>query len=312
MVGQQSVWDNMLSPGQSRKRTGRGADSTSEPEIYGKKPKIGKFERIKSETKALLLQYFVSPLSAIRDVREFRDSLLLSDPKNKDYIQASFDDFGRDINDYSLGQINELLTRTDAKPIFMASMTYGSRDDSLSWIEDLLKFQFNDDEDLICKFLFDLVNILDKNVPKLNAFCVHSPPSGGKNFFFDMIFALCLNYGQLGQANRNNVFAFQEAPNKRVLLWNEPNYESALTDTLKLMFGGDPYTVRVKHNLDTHVRRTPIIILTNNIVPFMTDAAFRDRLVQYKWKSAPMLKNIDTKPHPLAFFDLLNKYNVIF
>lgn len=245
-------------------------------------------------------------------MREFRDNILLSDPKNKDYVQASFDDFGRDLNEWTLRQFYNVLSDDIAQPQFMVSMNYADMSLSVTVVDDLLRYQFNDEEVEITKFLSDLVNVIDKKVPKLNAFCVISPPSGGKNFFFDMIFALCLNYGQLGQANRNNVFAFQEAPNKRILLWNEPNYESALTDTIKLMFGGDPYTVRVKHSLDTHVKRTPVIILTNNIVPFMTDTAFRDRMVQYRWKTAPLLKDFVLKPFPLAFFEILKKYNVDF
>ena len=127
-----------------------------------------------------------------------------------------------------------------------------------------------------------------------------------------MIFAICLNYGQLGQANRHNVFAFQEAPNKRILVWNEPNYESSLTDTIKMMMGGDPYTVRVKHSMDTHVRRTPVIILTNNEVPFLAEKAFADRIVKFKWLAAPFLKDVEFKPYPMAFFDLLMKYNINF
>lgn len=184
--------------------------------------------------------------------------------------------------------------------------------ESVQWIEKLLKFQFDDDDCLIGEFLINLVDVIDKNVPKRNSFIIHSPASGGKNFFIDMICGIVMCYGQLGQANKNNLFAFQEAPNKRLLLWNEPNYESSLTDTIKMMLGGDPYTVRVKHNLDTHVKRTPIIILTNNVVDFMHDIAFKDRIFIYKWKVAEILKDCQMKPHPQSFFEILIKYNIKF
>lgn len=115
-----------------------------------------------------------------------------------------------------------------------------------------------------------------------------------------------------GMANRHNTFAFQEAPNKRLLLWNEPNYESALTDTLKMMFAGDPFNVRVKHQSDTPVTRTPVIVLTNNVVPFMSDPAFNDRIKKYKWKAAQFLKQIDYKPIPIALFHVLDKYEIIY
>lgn len=296
---------------QTYKRTRRELDSTRNSEIYGKKPrKAGKFSYIRSQTKALLLKYYTCPVSAIQDVQEFRDDDTLCDPNNEKYLLAAFKDFGRDLMDYKLRDYFNILNKENINPLFITSMDYGNMEESLEWIDQLLKFQFNDDEEQICHFLTSLVDVIDKRLPKCNALCVKSPPSAGKNFFFDMIFAIILNYGQLGQANKHNVFAFQEAPNKRILLWNEPNYCSSLTDTIKMMLGGDPYTVRVKFSMDTHVKRTPVIILTNNVVNFMNDKAFKERIVKFEWKYAPFLKDIEMKPYPLSFFSLLNKYNI--
>lgn len=296
---------------QTNKRTRRAVDISSDDEVYGKKSKFpGKFSYIKSKTKALLLKYWCTPLSAIRNVDEFRNNNVLSDPKNKDYVLASFDDFGRDINNKSLREIKELLMA--GEPLFNVGTDYGTMEESLLWIDELIRFQCGDSDEEILHFLNSLVDILDKRLSKCNGLVIHSPPSAGKNFFMDMLFAIFMNYGQLGQANRHNVFAFQEAPNKRIILWNEPNYETCLTDTLKLMFAGDPYTVRVKHSMDTHVSRTPVIILTNRVVDFMVDIAFRDRLVIFYWHEAPQLKDIVKKPHPMSFYSLLDKYNITY
>lgn len=296
---------------QANKRPRRAIDGTNSDEIHGKRPKtLTKYAYIKLQTKTLLTKYYCSPISAIRDVKEFRDDTLLSDPKNKDYIQAAFDDFGKDLMELSMREIYNLIK--DYSPNFFLSMNYGSREESLEVIDNLIRYQCDDNDERICEFLTALIDILDKKIAKCNCLCIQSPPSSGKNFFFDMIFALCLNYGQFGSANKHNLFAFQEAPNKRVIVWNEPNYESSVIDVLKMMFAGDPYTVRVKHAMDTHVRRTPVIVLTNNHVSFMTDVAFRDRIIQFQWKAAPQLKDIEFKPYPLAFYDLLNKYNIEF
>lgn len=294
---------------QDDKRPRRAVVGSSNNSIYGKKPRQeGKYSYIKQQAKALLIKYYCSPVSAIRDMKEFRDDTLLSDPKNKDYIQAAFDDFGKDLMEMSLRDIYNLIHNNDPK--FFLSMNYGSKEESLEIIDTLIRFQCDDDDEKISIFLSAVVDIFDKKIPKCNCLLVQSPPSSGKNFFFDMLFAIAINYGQLGMANKHNVFAFQEAPNKRLILWNEPNYESAVTDTLKMMFAGDPYTVRVKHAMDTHVRRTPVFILTNNAVNFMHDTAFKDRIIQFRWKSAPFLRKVDFKPYPLCFFDLLNKYNI--
>lgn len=73
---------------------------------------------------------------------------------------------------------------------------------------------------------------------------------------------------------------------------------------------GDPYNVRVKFAQDTCVERTPVVVLTNNTVPFMADPAFADRIKQFNWQPAPFLKNVKYKPLPLCIFPLLNKYNI--
>lgn len=286
----------------------RFIDGVHEQKSY----RAGKFAIIRAQTKTLLRKYYVSPISAIKDISEFRTYDILNDPKNKDYIQAAFDDFGRDLNEFYLKDYYNLLTDPANNPIFNISTEYANIEESTGMINDLLKYQFNDDSDQITKFLMTLVDVLDKRIPKLNTLSVLAPPSSGKNFFFDMVLCIIQNYGQLGCANKFNNFAFQEAPNKRVLLWNEPNYERALTDTIKMMLGGDPYTVRVKHSADTHVRRTPVIVLTNNVVPFLTDPSFADRIAKYVWKAAPQLKDIDVKPYPMCFFEILMKYNIPF
>ena len=56
-------------------------------------------------------------------------------------------------------------------------MKYDNLEGSLNIIDELLKYQCNDDEGLIVEFLTNLVNVLDRRVPKLNAFLVMSPLS---------------------------------------------------------------------------------------------------------------------------------------
>lgn len=295
--------------GQRTKRDSGSICGYSGEEIYGKKAKSSStFTIIKEKTKILLLKYYCSPISSIKDINEFRNDDWLINPKNKDYVNVAIDDFGKDINNYSLSEIRLVLEK--GAPLFFTSMNYDTRENSFIIINDLLRYQFNDDVGEISCFLSNLVDIIDKKLPKTNTLSILSPPSAGKNFFFDMVFAICLNYGQLGFANKNNTFAFQDAPNKRIILWNEPNYESALTDTIKMMFAGDPYTVKVKHQSDCHVSRTPVIVLTNNFVPFLCDPAFNDRIIKYTWKAAPFLKDYEMKPYPMCLFDLFDYYNI--
>ena len=203
--------------------------------------------------------------------------------------------------------------------LFSVSKTYYTPEKSFEILNDLLKYQLGDDKNVIKAWLQTLVNVIDKqpdtypNInPKNNCFVVHSPPSAGKNFFFDTIFALLLNFGQLGTANKHNVFSFQDMANRRIVLWNEPNYSSDHTEHIKTIFEGGDTKARVKNQADTHVRRTPVIVLTNNIVPFMVEKAFKDRIFKCDWKTAPFLKELTLKPYPLAFFQILKEYEVFF
>lgn len=293
-------------------QTGEGTDDADEPTVYGKKrgaPR-DKFERVREQIQELLSKKHVSPLSAVLSLEEVYNNSFLCNPKHKDFINASLTTYSMKLVTFLLRDFENIICNVDASPVFIVGFEYYELGKSIEIIDNLLKFQFDDNNDEIVAFLQNLVNIIDRRIPKRNCIVIKSPPSGGKNFFFDMVLGIVCNYGQLGQANRNNVFAFQEAPNKRLLLWNEPNYESALTDTLKLMMAGDPFTVRVKHSIDTHVTRTPVIVLTNNDVDFMCDPAFKDRIYKYVWKRAPFLAEYTKKPIPVTFFKILNKYNI--
>nr|QTZ83179.1 MAG: nonstructural protein [Phoenicurus auroreus ambidensovirus] len=191
------------------------------------------------------------------------------------------------------------------------SPLYYSVEDSVEILTKFLNFQFQDNRECIVEFLTTVYNVCERKIPKLNSVCVLSEPSGGKNFFFDMILAFYWNKGQLGNPNKNNTFAYQECVNKRILLWNEPNYESAETDMLKMVLGGDNYTAKVKYKNDCAVYRTPVIVLTNKTVPFMIDPAFADRCKVYCWNTCPMLREVGSKPIPVAWIDLLEKYSIL-
>ncbi len=139
---------------------------------------------------------------------------------------------------------------------------------------------------------------------------IHSPPSAGKNFFFDAIKDYYLNCGHLCNANKFNNFPFQDAEGRRIVLWNEPNYSPEFLEPIKEILGGDSTSVNVKYQHDTPVYRTPVIVLTNNKVSFMNHQAFRDRIKVFNWQAAPFLVEYNKKPNPLAVYHFLDKYLV--
>lgn len=301
--------NNLFEEGQRDQKNSGNSSQSSWIYVRGK---ATKFDYIYEKIQALLEKYPCTPLQAIRLHHEYRQYRVLLDPKYYRMVDAAIEDFGLRLNNYSLRDFYIFYTKEGCEPVFDPSKLYYGIEESLEVIDDLMKFQFNDDEDQIRGFLDMIVTIFDKKLPKMNTLCIHGPPSAGKNFFFDMIFAISVNTGQLTIANKHNNFAFQEAPNKRLLIWNEPNYCSSYTDLIKMITGGDSYVVRVKSKPDTPVQRTPVFVLTNNTVNFMFEVAFAERVKTYKWKKPTWLKDYNKKPHPLSFFSLLNKYNIEF
>lgn len=279
-----------------------------------------KWHRIQSKVEELLEKTAISPLEGIKAETCFLEDEDLTNPRNRLEVDEAIRIWSHKINNWSLSKFEKMYEKSDVEHLkFSVSKTYYDIEESFKILDNLLKFQFSDDEKKIIKFLQILVNVIDKQPdgypdinPKNNCIVVLSPPSAGKNFFFDTIFALLLNFGQLGSANKHNVFSFQDMANRRIVLWNEPNYSSDQTEHIKTIFEGGDTKARVKNQADTHVKRTPVIVLTNNVVNFMVETAFKDRIQKFTWQTAPFLQQYKLKPYPLSFFKLLKKYNIYY
>lgn len=231
-------------------------------------------------------------------------------------VSKVFSNWEKQLCSYSIHDFHSLYSQPNVKFYFSAGHNnfdayYYNVEDSLDILIELLNDQFHNDEECITKFITDLFNVLERRLPKLNSFLIHSNPSAGKNFFFDCIKDYYLNIGKLQNANRYNAFAFQDAPFRRVIFWNEPNYESSKIETLKEFLGGDTTNTPVKYKGEGVIFRTPILLATNNTLSIMNNPAFSDRLVIYRWHSCPILKKYTKKPNPLCTYELFKHYGLI-
>lgn len=280
-------------------------------EFHGKKTKrVSIWDKIRGKVYAILERNHIAPLSTIFSIPEFKRDSILTNPKNKSYVESACELYADDLCNYSMRDFKELLLRSK-NDIFFKGVKYHSPEESLDILDKLLKFQYDDDEGLIKHFLNEMMDILDKRYPKKNTLVIYSPDQcAGKNFIVDMIRAVVIVSGQFGVGNKNNNFPFHEAPNKRVNIWDEPNYEPMLDEQVKKLTAGDPCMVRVKCRGDQFVARTPMIVMTNKKKLFIIDRLYQSRIRVFDWKSAWWLKTIPFKPHPLAFFQLLDKYNI--
>lgn len=268
--------------------------------------------------KNLLYQYPCCPPDAFTNIKEFylnsRLNTILEEDKK---CKVALRNWCAIIRDWSINEFVEYYNKPNVKPYFNAyargpGTVYYDIDESVSIASELLMYQFENNEGLICRFLQTLVNILDKKIPKRNSMLIHSPPSAGKNYFFDAVAAFFLNYGMFGTANKTNNFSFSDGAGKRLVIWNEPNYEVYHLEKMKELLGGDTTRVHVKYKNDVPLQGPPIILLTNHYLSIINDPSFKDRLSVYTWISAPFLKTYNKKLSPLFFYHLLNKYNITY
>ncbi|XP_042145649.1 uncharacterized protein LOC120843049 [Ixodes scapularis] len=175
---------------------------------------------------------------------------------------------------------------------------------SFAAIVELLEYQLGPE---VPDFVTNLYNLLERRVPKKNCMEIVSPPSAGKNFFFDAVVSFYINRGTIHNFNKYSSFPLQDAVGKRILIWNEPNCESSAFETIKKIFGGDVDSVAVKYSSDMTVTRTPVIVLSNHET-FPRIPAFNHRMFRYRWKTCPELLKYDKKVNPLALINLFDAY----
>lgn len=256
----------------------------------------------------IIQRYAVCPLSEIVYTREYLQHQIAVKRLDDKDVKNAIDCHASVINTWNRADYVNFYEHPDTVKIWSArspdlfDLYYMSDEESKDVINKLLDYQCKEYK---TQFVVDLINVIDMNVPKCNCFTIISPPSAGKNFLCDAVKDYFLNTGQMQNPNKYNTFAYQDCHNRRLLIWNEPNYEPRETENLKMLFGGDNLSANVKCKPQANVKRTPVICLSNITPRFINDEAFADRVVAYFWQSAPFLKDYNKKPRPDSVMNLL-------
>lgn len=150
-------------------------------------------------------------------------------------------------------------------------------------------------------------NIFNRGATKQNTVHICGPPNCGKTYFADWASSFYINVGQIGNFNRYSNFPLNDAPNRRILVWNEPNVEPSAFDTVKMLTGGDPLPANVKYQSGAVIDKTPVIITTNTPLFAEEDMVWKSRCIFWDFKPAEMLKEITRKPHPAAYIYVESK-----
>lgn len=309
LINDSTLFEGLPCISDGNETTERG-DQTS---YEGKKSKSGK--KTNNRLEKWLESFVITPTKNIIYTGHWTQGPFRYMPKNKQLLLSCFHNINQNYVDMSYREIF-LKTRKISmnKLIYVAPWNsvaeyYYDIPNSVSVLESLLMHQHTEKVE-VYNFLKNLYYVLDKKVPKKNTLCVIGPACSGKNFFFDCVIHSCVNFGQIGNFNKYDRFPLQDALQRRILLWNEPNFEPGAEEVLKLLFGGDTCPARIKYEGDACIQRTPIIVLTNrDVIP--NDSTFTSRVWKHYWTAAPFLKYVQKKPHPLSIFYLMLKYNIL-
>lgn len=182
---------------------------------------------------------------------------------------------------------------------------YMPLEESVKYIEDLLEHQSRNEP--IKNFIQVVYNICEKVEPKKNSLFILGPPNCGKTWFAEMLAGYYCNTGEVGNFNKNTSFPLNDCPNRRLLIWNEPNVEKDAMDTVKMLTAGDPCPANIKYQSGVVIHRTPLIFTSNKQIFPMTEV-WTSRIHFVQWRQAPFLKEAPGYPHPRCWDHLVLKY----
>lgn len=185
---------------------------------------------------------------------------------------------------------------------------YLTVDESVKLLEKFLVYQMGDGVE---EFLTVLANVLNRRTHKKNSIEIVSPPSAGKNWFFDPLFIFLGSHGQIKNVTKYTNFAFDNCFNKRVLFWNEPQFENQFYETCLMLLAGDPLSADAKWLSVAQIVRTPVII-TCNQSKFPSIQKWNDRMYRFTWSSCDWLNDVHERINPLSYVALFRKYNVLY
>lgn len=277
---------------------------------------FARFENKNGGKKQKILQFFfehpTSPILSIVKTKQWLNSAFAELGRNNETFKNCCDIFCRKICNFTLEDFAKLYN--NSSPIFGAlsgnvEEEYYSITESLIQLENFLLYQFVT-IDAVRDFLDIIYLHLNKKTGKKNCIQICGPPSSGKTYFINIISSFVLSKGQIRNFNKYDNFPLNDCIDKRILIWDEPNYERSAIEQIKLLFSGDKCPANVKYESQVQIDRTPIYVTANADI-FPTSEEFQCRMFRFNWQSFPN-KTLDVKQiYPLAFYQILLKYGII-
>lgn len=137
-----------------------------------------------------------------------------------------------------------------------------SLEDSVELLQRWCKFQHINYE----QFVRDVINTLDRKIPKKNCLYLQGESNSGKTWLMKSIMKLVTYYGEVNQGTANYTFMYQDCVNKRAIFINEPYFDQAMIEQLKIVLEGTGTFVHIKMKNDDWLPPTPVLMTSNTDV----------------------------------------------
>lgn len=160
-------------------------------------------------------------------------------------FQKSIDIYRRRIISYSVEDVCKLYTDNSKFNALNGNISeyYLSLEDSVSKLRELLIFQCGENYEHFLNFIYSWFN---KKSVKQNALLLVGPSNSCKMLFSYILQDLAVCVGQIANFNRYNQFPLQNCLDKRLLYWDEPNFEPSSLETIKMFLAGDKCPANIK------------------------------------------------------------------
>lgn len=272
-------------------------------------------------------EFLTVPIEAVSQTdRWINDpSLRCIDASNPDYRRAC-SSFNRSTQFLTFAQLFDLHQAHSNHAYYLARTSphdfYYTPEQSVVVLENFLLEQTNQSVEELESFLATLHNVCERKSGKLNSIYLHGPANCGKTWFANCVTSYYLNVGNVANYVRGQNFPFNDCPNRRILLWNEPSIMPSAFDDVKMLTGGDPLPCKIKYQGDGLITKTPLLFTTNTKLFNFSDPIWKSRIAYYHWQPSVFLSNLVSflpeiglpnidkfkYPHPLGYGLLIKKW----
>lgn len=162
-------------------------------------------------------------------------------------------------------------------------------------------------------FILNILMVMDRCKKKRNSLYLCGEPNSGKTYIVRSLQKAAYFYGEVNQGTASYTFMWQDCVNKRLIVINEPYFDNAMIEQLKVILEGTGTFVHKKMSSDEYLRPTPVIITSNTKIWALapgSKAAITARLIHLydNLKSCPFLQDVTKDLHPLWLNHLADKF----